>query len=53
MKYPDKYYLTLNKTAASEIGVKFPEELLAAATKVIEYELLIEISAHYKIGDED
>ncbi len=36
VKHPDKYYLTLNKTAASEIGVKFSKELIAEATKVIE-----------------
>lgn len=35
VKHPDKYYLTLNETAAGKIGVKFPEELLAEATKVI------------------
>jgi putative ABC transport system substrate-binding protein len=36
VKHPDKYYLTLNKTAAGEIGVKFSKELIAEATKVIE-----------------
>ncbi|HEX6223250.1 MAG TPA: ABC transporter substrate-binding protein [Chryseolinea sp.] len=36
VKHPDKYYLTLNKTAASQIGVKFSKELIAEATKVIE-----------------
>jgi putative ABC transport system substrate-binding protein len=36
VKHPDKYYLTLNKRAASEIGVTFSKELIAEATKVIE-----------------
>ena len=36
VKHPDKYFLTLNKTAASKIGVTFPEELIAEATTVIE-----------------
>jgi putative ABC transport system substrate-binding protein len=36
VKHPDKYYLTLNKTAANQIGVKFSNELIAEATKVIE-----------------
>jgi putative ABC transport system substrate-binding protein len=36
VKHPDKYYLTLNKRAASEIGVKFSKELIAEATRVIE-----------------
>ncbi len=36
VKHPDKYYLTLNKTAASEIGVQFSKELIAEAAKVIE-----------------
>lgn len=36
VKHPDKYYLTLNKTAASQIGVKFSNELIAEATTVIE-----------------
>jgi putative tryptophan/tyrosine transport system substrate-binding protein len=36
VKHPDKYYLTLNKTAASQIGVKLSKELIAEATKVIE-----------------
>ena len=35
VKHPDKYYLTLNKTAAGEIGVKFSKELIEEATKVI------------------
>lgn len=34
-KHPEKYYLTLNATAANRIGVRFPNELLAEATKVI------------------
>lgn len=36
VKYPEKYYLTLNKTAASNIGINFPKELIAEATKIIE-----------------
>jgi putative ABC transport system substrate-binding protein len=35
VKHPEKYYLTLNKTAASKIGISFPQELLAQAAKVI------------------
>jgi putative tryptophan/tyrosine transport system substrate-binding protein len=35
-KHPEKYYLTLNKTAASKVGVSFSKELLAEAAKVIE-----------------
>jgi putative tryptophan/tyrosine transport system substrate-binding protein len=35
-KHPEKYYLTLNKAAASKIGISFPKELLAEAAKVIE-----------------
>lgn len=35
-KHPEKYYLTLNKTAANKVGVSFSKELLAEATKVIE-----------------
>lgn len=36
VKHPDKYYLTLNKTAASKIGLNFSKELSAEATKIIE-----------------
>ena len=36
VKHPDKYYLTLNKTAASKIGINLPKELIAGATKFIE-----------------
>lgn len=36
VKHPDKYYLTLNKTAANQIGLNFSKELIAEATKVIE-----------------
>lgn len=36
VKHPEKYYLTLNKSAAEQIGVKFPQELLAEASKIIE-----------------
>jgi ABC-type uncharacterized transport system substrate-binding protein len=36
VKYPEKHYLTLNKTAASNIGINFPKELIAEATKIIE-----------------
>lgn len=35
-KHPEKYYLTLNKTAANNLGVSFSKELLAGAHKVIE-----------------
>ncbi|GAB3643809.1 ABC transporter substrate-binding protein [Spirosoma arcticum] len=35
-KHPEKYYLTLNKTAANKIGVSFSKELLAQATRVVE-----------------
>lgn len=35
-KHPEKYYLTLNKAAASKIGISFPKEVLAQAAKVIE-----------------
>lgn len=34
-KHPEKYYLTVNKSAANKIGVSFSKELLAEATKVI------------------
>jgi len=36
VKQPEKYYLTLNKKAASAMGIKFPNELLAEASKIIE-----------------
>lgn len=35
IKHPEKYYLTLNATAAKSIGVRFSKDLLAEATKVI------------------
>jgi len=35
-KHPEKYYLTLNKKVANQIGVSFPNELLAQANKVID-----------------
>lgn len=35
VKYPDTYYLTLNKTAATNLGLTFSKDLLAAASKVI------------------
>ncbi len=34
VKHPEKYYLTLNATAANSIGVRFSKQLLAEATKV-------------------
>ena len=36
IKHPDKYYLTLNKTAAAKIGINIPAELLAEADKVFD-----------------
>lgn len=36
IKQPEKYYLTLNKTAANNLGISFSKELLAEANKVIE-----------------
>jgi putative ABC transport system substrate-binding protein len=36
VKHPDKYYLTLNKTAAGKIGINFSKGLTAEATKIIE-----------------
>jgi putative ABC transport system substrate-binding protein len=36
VKYADKYYLTLNKKAASNIGINFPKELIRKANKIIE-----------------
>jgi ABC-type uncharacterized transport system substrate-binding protein len=35
VKHPEKYYLTLNKTAAGKKGVNFPKELTAGAIKII------------------
>lgn len=35
-KHPEKYYLTLNKSAAEKIGVSFSNQLSAEVTKVIE-----------------
>ena len=34
--YPERYFLTLNRTAARQIGLKFPEQLLARADRVID-----------------
>lgn len=34
-KHPEKYYLTLNATAANSLGVRFSKDLLAQATRVI------------------
>ena len=34
--YPERYFLTLNRTAARQIGLKFPERLLARADRVID-----------------
>jgi putative ABC transport system substrate-binding protein len=36
VKYPAKYFLTLNAGAAKKIGLKFPAKLLAEATRVID-----------------
>lgn len=36
IQYPDRYFLTLNQTAALQIGLTFPERLLARADRVIE-----------------
>ena len=36
IKHPAKYYLTLNATAAKQIGVRFSNPLLAEATRVVE-----------------
>jgi putative tryptophan/tyrosine transport system substrate-binding protein len=36
VKHPDQYYLTLNKTAANQIGINFSNELITKATKIIE-----------------
>lgn len=36
IKQPEKYYLTLNATAANSIGVRFSKDLLAEATKVVD-----------------
>jgi putative ABC transport system substrate-binding protein len=33
--YPEKYYLTLNARAAQRIGVRFPDSLLAQATRIL------------------
>jgi putative tryptophan/tyrosine transport system substrate-binding protein len=35
VKHPDKYYLTLNTTAAEKIGVSFSEELIKRAANVV------------------
>lgn len=36
VKYPERHFLTLNKTAANKIGINFSKELLDEATKIIE-----------------
>jgi putative ABC transport system substrate-binding protein len=35
VKQPEKYYLTVNSSAASRIGLTLPQELLAQATRVL------------------
>jgi putative ABC transport system substrate-binding protein len=35
-KYPAKYFLTLNAAAAKKIGLSFPAELIAEATRVLD-----------------
>ncbi|MGZ5221805.1 MAG: ABC transporter substrate-binding protein [Chitinophagaceae bacterium] len=35
VKHPEKYYLTLNANAAKKIGLTFPPDLLAQATRVL------------------
>ena len=35
VKHPDKYYLTLNASAAKKIGVTFSENILSQATRVL------------------
>jgi putative ABC transport system substrate-binding protein len=35
VKYPEKYYLTVNSSAARRIGLTLPAELLAQATRVL------------------
>ena len=34
--YPERYFLTLNRTAARQIGLTFPEQLLARADRVLD-----------------
>ena len=34
-KHPEKYYLTLNTSAAKKIGLTFPENILAQASRVL------------------
>lgn len=36
IKYPEKYFLTLNKTAATKIGVTFSPGLIERATRIVE-----------------
>jgi ABC-type uncharacterized transport system substrate-binding protein len=36
VKHPEKYFLTLNATAAKKIGLQFSKELLAEASKIVE-----------------
>ena len=35
VKHPEKYYLTLNTSAAKKIGLTFPANILAQATRVL------------------
>lgn len=35
VKHPEKYYLTLNASAAKKIGLTFPANIMAQATKVL------------------
>jgi putative ABC transport system substrate-binding protein len=36
IKHPEKYYLTVNLSAARKIGLTLPPELLAQAARVLE-----------------
>ncbi|HEU0111866.1 MAG TPA: ABC transporter substrate binding protein, partial [Flavisolibacter sp.] len=35
VKHPEKYYLTLNGSAAKKLGINFPANILAQATRVL------------------
>ena len=35
VKHPEKYYLTLNTSAAQKIGLTFPANVLAQASRVL------------------
>jgi len=35
VKHPEKYYLTLNSSAATKIGLTFPSEIVTLATRVL------------------